>query len=141
LEVVHESEVDSAFSDHPRGGLACPLVVRVVQEEANLKAAVNERLERRDVNVRGLVEALVGDLRPLADATNLTLINAIPEGLAAFAAAAGMLSLIFQNLISNAINYTPKQRHRTGSQVRQKEGTIVAMLQELSDSGAHSRRH
>src|SRR5687768_5758798 len=31
------------------------LVVKVVQEEVNLKAAVNERLKRRDVNVRGLV--------------------------------------------------------------------------------------
>jgi len=82
------------------------LVVKVVQEEANLKTQVDERVERREIDLRGLVEALVKDLRPLADASNLELINDIPEGLTAQADAA-MLSLVFQNLISNAIDYTP----------------------------------
>ena len=85
------------------------LVVKVVQEEANLKTRVNERVERREVNLRELVEALVKDLRPLADASSLKLVNEIPEGLTALADA-GMLSLVFQNLISNAIDYTPNGR-------------------------------
>ncbi|HEV2860963.1 MAG TPA: histidine kinase dimerization/phospho-acceptor domain-containing protein [Pyrinomonadaceae bacterium] len=84
------------------------LVVRVVQEEVNLKTQVNERVKRRDVNLRELVEALVNDLRPLADASNLTLINAIPEGLAAFADAACCL------LSSRTLSPTPSTTPRTG---------------------------
>ena len=63
------------------------------------------------VNVQGdlpTVEpsVIAAALRPLADASNLSLRNEIPEGLTALADAS-MLSLIFQNLISNAIDYTP----------------------------------
>ncbi|HEX8355395.1 MAG TPA: sensor histidine kinase [Pyrinomonadaceae bacterium] len=91
---------------HRNVGRLNSLVVRVVQEEVNLNARAKERVERREVNLRALVDALANDLRPLADASNLKLINEIPEGLTAFADA-GMVSLIFQNLISNAIDYTP----------------------------------
>lgn len=79
------------------------LVVKVVQEEANLKAQVNEEIERQEVKLRELVEMLISDLSPLAAASNLSLINKVPEELAAFADA-DMLTLIFQNLISNAID-------------------------------------
>jgi signal transduction histidine kinase len=89
------------------------LVVRVVQEEANLKTRVNESVERREVNLRELVEALVKDLRTLADDSGLKLVNEIPEGLTAFADP-GMRSLIFQNLISNAIDYTPDGKLLSG---------------------------
>jgi two-component system phosphate regulon sensor histidine kinase PhoR len=82
------------------------LVVRVVQEKANLKAQVNERVERREVELRPLVEVLVADLSPLTYASKLSLSNQVPEGLTAFADA-DMLTLVFQNLISNAIDYTP----------------------------------
>lgn len=91
------------------------LVVKVMQEEANLKAKVNERVERREVKLRALVEVLVSDLGPLAAASNLSLINKVPEELTAFADA-NMLTLIFQNLISNAIDYTPNGEVIIGAQ-------------------------
>jgi two-component system phosphate regulon sensor histidine kinase PhoR len=108
------------------------LVVKVVQEEANLKTQVNERMERREVNLRELVEALVKDLRPLADASSLKLINEIPEGLTAFADA-GMLSLVFQNLISNAIDYTPNGRVTVGAKAA---GGSAAVECWVADDGA-----
>jgi signal transduction histidine kinase len=108
------------------------LVVRVVQEEANLKTQVNERVERREVTLRALVEALVEDLRPLADASNLKLANEIPEGLTAFADA-GMLSLVFQNLISNAIDYTPNGRVTVGAKAA---GGSAAVECWVGDDGA-----
>jgi two-component system phosphate regulon sensor histidine kinase PhoR len=98
------------------------LVVKVVQEEANLKARVNEKLERREVKLRELVEVLVSDLGPLADASNLRLVNRVPEELTTFADA-GMLTLIFQNLISNAIDYTPN-------------GEVIIGAQEIKESAA-----
>jgi signal transduction histidine kinase len=117
---------------HRNVGRLNSLVVRVVQEEVNLKAKVNERVERREVNLWALVEALVKDLRPLADASNLKLINEIPEGLTAFADA-GMFSLIFQNLISNAIDYTPDGEVIVGA--REGEGS-AAVECWVGDNGA-----
>lgn len=108
------------------------LVVKVVQEEANLKTQVNEKVERQEVNLRELVEALVKDLRPLADASSLKLVNDIPEGLTAFADK-GMLSLVFQNLISNAIDYTPNGRVTVGATAAEEAAAVECWV---ADDGA-----
>ena len=108
------------------------LVVKVVQEEANLKAQVQERVRRREVKLRPLVEVLISDLRPLAAASNLSLINRVPEELRALADA-NMLTLIFQNLISNAIDYTPNGEAIIGA----REATESAAVEcWVSDNGA-----
>jgi signal transduction histidine kinase len=108
------------------------LVVKVVQEEVNLKAKVNERVERRKVDLRVLVEELVDALRPLADAANLKLVNEIPEGLTALADA-GMLSLILQNLLSNAIDYTPNGEVVVGARAGAGAGGVECWV---GDNGA-----
>jgi two-component system phosphate regulon sensor histidine kinase PhoR len=108
------------------------LVVKVVQEEANLKAKVNEKVEWREVKLRELVEVLVSDLSPLAVVSNLSLANEVPEGLTAFADA-NMLTLIFQNLISNAIDYTPNGEVTIGAK-KIKESAAVECW--VSDNGA-----
>ena len=108
------------------------LVVKVVQEEANLKTQLNERVERREVKLMPLVEALVSDLRPLADASNLRLSNEVPEELTAFADA-NMLTLIFQNLISNAIDYTPNGEVTIGAKKSQESAAVECWV---SDNGA-----
>jgi signal transduction histidine kinase len=108
------------------------LVVKVMHEEANLKAKVNEKLERREVKLRELVEVLVGDLRPLAAASNLRLINKVPEELTAFADAS-MLTLIFQNLISNAIDYSPNGEVVIGAQKSKESASFECWV---SDTGA-----
>lgn len=108
------------------------LVVKVMQEEANLKTKVNERVERREVKLRVLVEALVSDLGPLAEAANLSLNNKVPEELTAFADA-GMLTLIYQNLISNAIEYTPNGEIIIGAQKIKESASIECWV---SDNGA-----
>jgi signal transduction histidine kinase len=117
---------------HRNVGRLNSLVVKVVQEEANLKTRVSERVERREVKLRELVEALANDLRPLAEASNLKLINEIPEGLTALADA-GMLSLIFQNLISNAIDYTPNGEVTVGARAGGGEAAVECWVR---DNGA-----
>jgi signal transduction histidine kinase len=108
------------------------LVVKVVQEEANLKAQVQERVTRREVKLRPLVEVLISDLSPLAAASNLSLINTVPEELTALADA-NMLTLIFQNLISNAIDYTSNGEVVIGA----REVTESAAVESwVSDNGA-----
>ena len=108
------------------------LVVKVVQEEANLKATVNERIVRREVKLRALVEVLVSDLGPLAAVSNLSLANEVPEGLTVFADA-NMLTLIFQNLISNAIDYTPNGEVTIGAKKIEESAAVECWV---SDNGA-----
>jgi signal transduction histidine kinase len=108
------------------------LVVKVVQEEANLKTQVDEKVNRREVKLRGLVETLVNDLRPLADASNLSMINKVPEELTAFADP-NMLALVFQNLISNAIDYTPNGEIAIGAREVKETSSVECWV---SDNGA-----
>ncbi|MGB8511037.1 MAG: sensor histidine kinase [Pyrinomonadaceae bacterium] len=107
------------------------LVIKVVQEEANLKGQVHEKLARREVKLRPLVEVLMSDLNPLAAASNLSLVNRVPEELTAFADA-NMLTLIFQNLISNAIDYTPNGEVIIGAKTKESAGVECW----VSDNGA-----
>jgi signal transduction histidine kinase len=108
------------------------LVVKVVQEDANLKAKVDEKVKRREVKLRELVEALVSDLRPLAEASNLSLINRVPEELMVIADA-NMLALILQNLISNAIDYTPNGEVTVWAREVEESASVECWV---SDNGA-----
>jgi signal transduction histidine kinase len=101
-------------------------------EEANLTATVNERVERQEVKLRDLVEALLSDLHPLADASNTSLRDKISEELTAFADA-NMLVLIFQNLISNAITYTPNGEVSIGAREVKESGSLECWV---TDNGA-----
>jgi signal transduction histidine kinase len=53
------------------------------------------------------VEALIHDLHPVAGTSSTQLINKVPDDLIVYADA-GLLRRVFQNLIANAINYTPR---------------------------------
>lgn len=81
------------------------LVEKVLDENTNLQVEAGVKLERRELDLWPLVEALVHDLHPGADGT--TLINDVPEDLVAYADA-GLLRRVLQNLIANAIKYTPR---------------------------------
>jgi signal transduction histidine kinase len=65
---------------------------------------------------------VLNDLGPVAATAGATLVNAVPEGLVAFADAS-VLSRILQNLIGNAIKYTPR-------------GTITVSARCVGDRGA-----
>ncbi len=107
------------------------LVVKVVQEEVNLKSQMNEKVERQEVKLKEMVEVLISDLNPLAAAANLSLINNVPEEMTAFVDAS-MVSLIFQNLMSNAINYTPNGEVIIGAQKIEKSASVECWV---SDNG------
>jgi two-component system phosphate regulon sensor histidine kinase PhoR len=97
------------------------LVGKVLEENTNLETELGVKLERREFDLWPLVEALVHDLHPVAGTASIQLLNRVPEDLVAYADA-GLLRRVFQNLIANAIRYTPR-------------GEIVIGARELGDDG------
>jgi signal transduction histidine kinase len=79
-----------------------------------------------------LVEALVLDLHPLAGKTSTQLINEVPDDLSV-RADAGLLRRIFQNLIVNAIEYTPGGMVRIGASLQAPDGPVECWV---IDNGA-----
>lgn len=91
------------------------LVAKVLDENAHLQTEVGVKLERRFLDLWPLIEALMHDLHPVAGTGSTQLVNEVPEDLTVFADA-GLLKRVFQNLIANAIAYTPRGEVRIGAQ-------------------------
>ena len=104
------------------------LVAKVIQENSNLKTEIGIKLERREVDLWPLVEALVYDLHPVAGTSSTHLINQVPEDLVVYADA-GLLRRVFQNLIANAINYTARGRIViSADKISDEEGVEVSVI-------------
>ena len=83
------------------------LVDKVIEENTSDPSQLGIKLERRAFDLWPLVEALVHDLNPVARAAGTRLLNQVPDDLDVYADA-GLLRRVFQNLIANAIAYTPR---------------------------------
>ena len=97
------------------------LVTKVLDENTTLETEVGFKLERREFDLWPLVEALIHDLHPVAGTSSTRLSNQVPDDLVVYADAS-LLRRVFQNLIGNAIKYTPR-------------GEIVIGARELDDGG------
>jgi signal transduction histidine kinase len=82
------------------------LVNQVLQENLHVLTELGIRLERRRFELWPVVEGVLLDLQAIAKERGTRLVNVVPEALAVFADAA-VLRRIFQNLLGNAIRYTP----------------------------------
>jgi signal transduction histidine kinase len=108
------------------------LISKVLEENTNLEPEVGLKLERRTIDLWPLVEALIQDLYPLAAATETRLINRVPNDLVIFADAS-VLRRVFQNLITNAIHYSPKGEVEIGARELPNEGGVECWVK---DNGA-----
>lgn len=108
------------------------LVVKVLEENTNLETEVGLKLERREFDLWPLVESLVHDLHPVAGTDSTRLFNRVPDDLVVFADA-GLLRRLLQNLIANAIKYTPRGEVSIEARERRAEGTVECWI---SDNGA-----
>lgn len=108
------------------------LIGKVLQEHENLETDVGVRLERRSFDLWPLVEALIHDLHPVAGTESTRLTNVIPEDFVVYADAS-LLRRVFQNLIANAISYTPRGEVVIGASVAVGGGTVECFVR---DNGA-----
>lgn len=108
------------------------LVGKVIEENTHLETEVGVKLERRAFDLWPLVEALVQDLQPVSGAGTPRLVNGIPDDLVAYADA-GLVRRVFQNLIANAITYTPDGEVVIGARETDASGGIECFVR---DNGA-----
>jgi two-component system phosphate regulon sensor histidine kinase PhoR len=108
------------------------LVEKIIEENTNLRTETGVKLERREFDLWPLVEALIYDLHPVAGTDSTQLINKVPQSLVVYADAS-LLRRVFQNLIANAIRYTPRGKVRIGARKLDEHGTVECWV---SDNGA-----
>jgi two-component system phosphate regulon sensor histidine kinase PhoR len=108
------------------------LVEKIIQENTNLQTESGIKLERRELDLWPLVEALIHDLRPVAGTGSTKLINKVPQRLVVFADAS-LLRRIFQNLIANAIKFTPRGKVVIKAQEIESEGLVEC---RVTDNGS-----
>ncbi len=108
------------------------LVAKVLEENTNLQTETGIKVERRYLDLWPLVEALIHDLHPVAGTNSTLLINKVPDDLVVYADA-GLLRRVFQNLIGNALKYTPRGEVLIGARELGAEGAVECWV---SDDGA-----
>jgi signal transduction histidine kinase len=108
------------------------LVDKIIDENTNLRTETGVKLERREFDLWPLVEALIHDLHPVAGTDSTQLINKVPQSLVLYADAS-LLRRVFQNLIANAIRYTPRGKVRIGARKLDEQGTVECWV---NDNGA-----
>lgn len=105
------------------------LVDRVVKENSGLETEVGAKLERRTFYLWPLVESLLHDLHPVAGSGSTSLINDVPEELVVNADAT-LLRRILQNLIANAITYTPRGEITIGAESSDNSDVVTCFVRD-----------
>ena len=122
---------------HRNVGHLQAMVSKVLEENTNLETEVGVKVELRRFDLWPLVEALIHDIKPVGGSGSTALINMIPGDLVVFADAS-LLRRIFQNLISNAITYTPRGEVRIGAKLTDNASTVECWVE---DTGAGIAAH
>ena len=122
------------------------LVAKVLEENTHLQTETGIKLERRSIDLWPLVEALIHDLHPVAGTAGTKLVNNVPEDMVVFTDAS-LLRRVFQNLIANAIKYTPRGEIIIGAAENDSNGIAecwvkdngagipAALLEKIFDKG------
>lgn len=97
------------------------LIVKLLQEEENLKTPRQVELKRETVDLWPLVESAARTLGSLAVASETQLVNQVPRDLTA-QADPELLERVFQNLLANAIEHTPKGQVTVGARAAPEGG-------------------
>ena len=108
------------------------LVSQVLEENTHLLTELSVKPEVRQFDLWPVVENLLQDLQGDADKAATRLVNQVPDDLEA-RADAGLVRRILQNLISNAIAYTPRGEVTVGARALEGDEGIEVWV---TDNGA-----
>jgi two-component system, OmpR family, phosphate regulon sensor histidine kinase PhoR len=106
------------------------LVERVLKESAHVLTETGIQLEQRTFDLWPVAESVIHDLQPLTGTNSTQVLNEIPKELTIFADAS-LLRRIFQNLITNAVQYAPRGKVMIGAE---NKGSAVECW--VSDNGS-----
>jgi two-component system, OmpR family, phosphate regulon sensor histidine kinase PhoR len=99
------------------------LVSKALKEHTQQSIDARTTLQRREIEIWPVVEAVIHDLRPIAETAGAELQNHVPPDLQV-CADAELLSRVFQNLISNAIQFATRGTVTIEASQRDADGTI-----------------
>ena len=105
------------------------LVGKVLEENTNLETEVGVKVQRREFDLWPLVEGLIHDLHPVAETGTTRLVNVVPEDFVAYADAS-LIRRVLQNLIANAIAYTPRGEVIIGAHQTSEQGAIECFVRD-----------
>jgi signal transduction histidine kinase len=105
------------------------LVGKVIEENTNVRAEAGVEVVRREFDLWPLVEALFQDLQPVAEASRTRLTNDVPDDFVVYADA-NLLRRVFQNLIANAIAYTPRGEVVVGARNAIADGCVECFVRD-----------
>lgn len=105
------------------------LVGKVIEENTHVQAGAGINVVRREFDLWPLVEALFRDLQPVAEASGSRLTNAVPDDFVVYADA-NLLRRVFQNLVANAIAYTPRGEVSVGVRDADADGAVECFVRD-----------
>jgi two-component system phosphate regulon sensor histidine kinase PhoR len=105
------------------------LVGKVIEENTHLESEEGVKLECRKFDLWPLVESLLHGLDPVARTSTTRLTNTVPEDLVVYADAS-LMRRIFQNLIANAIKYTPSGEIVIGVEPSGPTGDVTCFVRD-----------
>jgi two-component system phosphate regulon sensor histidine kinase PhoR len=138
LEVNFKERIDRAESAQMLKSLGRnvehlqKLVEKIIEENTNLRTETGVKLVCRNFDLWPLVEALIHDLHPVAGTGSTKLVNKVPHHLVVYADAS-LLRRVFQNLIANAIKFTPRGKVLIEARDLKEEDVVEC---RVSDNGA-----
>lgn len=97
------------------------LIVKLLQEEQNIQIGPKVTVRYDSVQLRAVVEQAIATLSPLAKSSNTRVVDDV-QGDILVHGDADLLERVFQNLIANAIDYTPKGKVTIGASVTEDGG-------------------